>query len=99
MKEEVRSAGIAKSSEVEIGGWGKRFGRERTYPGRAEICSDTKEKNQNFRLVRSLLNFYVCKVVGSMHVKYYNDEKMRGSCTSHAFPSPFATPPRFLMLL
>ena len=63
MRVEVRSAGMAKSSDVEIGDWGERFGRERTYPERAEICSDIREKNQNFRLARSLLNSYVCRVV------------------------------------
>ena len=44
VREEARSAGMAKSSDVEIGDWGKRFGRERTYPERAEICSDIREK-------------------------------------------------------
>ena len=38
--EEVRRAMTAKSSDMEIGGLGKRFGHGQTHPGRAKIRSD-----------------------------------------------------------
>jgi len=104
IKEEDRSAGMAKSSDVEIGGWGERFGRERTYPERAEICSDKGKKSKSAQFLRVYnCQLYVKEIQGKLNnrervsSRYYNGEKMRDSCTSHAFPSPLAAPPRFLI--
>ena len=41
--EEVQRAMTAKSSDMEIGGLGKRFGRGQTHPEKAKICSDRGE--------------------------------------------------------
>ena len=44
--EEVRRAVTAKSSDMEIGSLGKRFGRGQTYPERAKIRSDRGENSE-----------------------------------------------------
>ena len=94
---------MAKSSDVEIGGWGERFGHGQTYPVKEQKFVQTGEKTKNFAwsalcsISTCVQLSILCENWGRANMKYYDDEKMRDSCTSCVFPSPFAAPPRFLI--